>query len=99
VGPVQGEVLRDEVALTDEMVLLDGDRPEVVVDDSQDALQPLAALRAGGVVHHVGSHEVIEHRAVTGLLSPEQLLDDILGAALAHDANPKPGAPVRLVGV
>ena len=43
-GPVQREVLRDEVAFTDEVGLLDGDWPEVIVDGAQDALQTLAAL-------------------------------------------------------
>ena len=37
VGAVHREVLRDEVALADEVVLLDGDRPEVGVDDAEDA--------------------------------------------------------------
>ena len=32
---MHGEVLRDEIALADEVVLLDGDRPEVVGDDAR----------------------------------------------------------------
>lgn len=49
----QGEVLRDEVALTDEVVLLDDYWPEVDVNDAQDELQAFTALGTGGVVHHV----------------------------------------------
>src|SRR5206468_3988548 len=87
VGSVQREVLRDEVAVTDEVVLLDGDWPEVVVDGAQDALQPLAALGTGGVVHHVRRDEVVERGVVTRLLPPEHLLNDFLRTSLTHDAN------------
>jgi hypothetical protein len=82
---VQRDVLRDEIALTDEVVLLDGDRPEVVVDGAQDALQALAALGTGGMVHHVRGDELVERAVVTSLLSSEHLIDDFLRIALAHD--------------
>jgi hypothetical protein len=45
-GSVQREVLSDEVAFTDEVMLLHRNRPEVVLDVGQDELQPLSALRA-----------------------------------------------------
>ena len=85
-GPVQGEVLRGEIAVTDEVVLLDRDGPEVVVDHRQDQLEALAPLRTGGMIHHVLGHEIVEHRVVTGLLPPEHLLDDILRTPFAHPA-------------
>jgi hypothetical protein len=68
VDPVQGEVLRDEVAFAEEMVLLDSDGPEVNVDGSQDLPQAIAALGTGGVVHHVRGDEIIQRAVVTRLL-------------------------------
>ena len=58
---VQRDVLRDEIAVGDEVVLLGGDGTEVVVDRRQDVAQARAALRACGVVHHVLGDEVVEH--------------------------------------
>jgi hypothetical protein len=84
---VQREVLRDEIAFTDEVVLLDGDWPEVVVDGLQDAFQALAALGTGGVVHHVRRDEIVERGVVTRLLPSEHLLNDFLRTSLAHDAS------------
>jgi hypothetical protein len=52
-------VLRDEVAFTNEVVLLDGNRPKIDVDGTQDVLQAIAALGTGGVVHHVRRDEII----------------------------------------
>lgn len=40
-GPLQREVLRIEVALPDEVVLLSDDRAEVGLDDAQDQPQAL----------------------------------------------------------
>jgi hypothetical protein len=84
---MHGVVLRDEVPFTDKMVLLDADGPEIDVDGPQDLLQTLAALRAAGVVDHVRSHEVVQSRLVAQLLPPEQLVDDLFRASLAHDVN------------
>ena len=86
-GPVQREVLRDEVAFTDEVVLLDGDGPEVVVDGGQDAFQAVAALGTGGMVHHVRCDEIVERGIVTRLQPPEHLRHDFLRASLAHNAS------------
>lgn len=40
-GAVQSEVLRHDIAVTDEVVLFEGDRPEIVVDGAQDRASPL----------------------------------------------------------
>jgi hypothetical protein len=52
-------VLDNEVSLNDEVVLLELGWPEVDLDSAQDRLQTIAALGAGGVVDHVGGHEVV----------------------------------------
>ena len=96
VGPVQREVLRYEVTFTDEVVLLDGDRPKVVVDGAQDALEAVAALGTSRVVHHIGRYEIIERRVVTRLLTTDHLLDDLLRTALTHDANLHRDGPTRV---
>jgi hypothetical protein len=83
-GSVQGEVLRHDVALTDEMVLLGGYRAEVGVDRAKDALQALAALGTGGMVDEVGRNEIIEHAVIAGLLSTEHLVDHVFRAAFSH---------------
>lgn len=83
-GPVHREVLRDEVAVADEVVLLDGDWPEVVVDDAQDALQTGAALGTGCVVHQVRGDKIVEDGAITRLQASEHLLEDLVGRALTH---------------
>ena len=49
--------------------------------------RPVAALRTGGVVHHVRGDEIVERGVVTRLLPSEHLLDDLLRTALAHEAN------------
>jgi len=85
---VQGEVLRDEITLAEEMVLLDGDRPEVAVNRSQDPPETLAALKPGRVIDHVGSDEFVEHRVIAVLLGPEQLSDDVFRTSFAHAASP-----------
>src|SRR5215213_10882473 len=54
VGAVQGEVLGYQVALADEVVLLERDRTEVDVDGVQDVPKALATLGAGGVVDELG---------------------------------------------
>ena len=48
-GSVQREVLRDEVAFTDEVLLLDRDRPKVIVDGAQDVFPEAAAHRQNGL--------------------------------------------------
>ena len=97
VGAVQRHVLDDEVALADEVVLLEAGRPEVDLDGAQDRPQPLAALGAGGVVDHVGGHEVVQDRVVARPLPPEQLLDHVPGAARVgtRSSAPAPDPPGR----
>src|SRR4051812_21778585 len=83
-GAVQREVLRHEVAVPDEMVLFEGDRPEIVVDRAQDPGQPAAALRTGRVVHHVHGDELVEEAVVASLLASEHLLDDLPRTSSLH---------------
>ena len=66
-------MLGDEVSLTDEVVLLELGGPEVDLDGAQNISQTLAALRAGGVIHQTGSHEVVQHRVVACPLPSKQL--------------------------
>ena len=81
---MQSQVLRHDVAVTDEMVLLEGDRPEIVVDGAEDPGQPAATLRTGRVVDHVLGDELVEEGVVACLLTPEHLLDDLPRASLSH---------------
>jgi hypothetical protein len=64
-GAVEREVLRDEVSLPDEVVLIDSYGPEVMIDDGQDALQAFAPLGTGGVIDHVHGNEIVERTVVT----------------------------------
>jgi bifunctional DNA-binding transcriptional regulator/antitoxin component of YhaV-PrlF toxin-antitoxin module len=84
VGPVQREMLRHEVAVGDEVVLLDDDGSEVGGDRVQYEVQTLAALGPRGVVDHVLGDEIVQCGGVPRLLTSEQILDDVLGASLAH---------------
>jgi len=95
VRPVDRDVLNDKIALGDEVVLLEGDRTEVVLDRLQDLAEAFPALRAGSVVHHVFGNQVIEHRHVVRFLSPDELLDDVPCAAFIHRvirSDPVPAA-------
>src|SRR3712207_9253562 len=89
---VQSEVLRHEVAVTDEMVLFEGDRPEVVVDGAQDPGQPAAALRTGRVVDHVDGDELVEEGVVACLLASEHLLDDRPRTSFIHASKRPSGS-------
>ena len=82
--PVHREVLRDEIAIADEVMLLAGDGAEIVLDDAEDEPQTLAALRSRGVIDHVFGDEIVEDGVVVGLLPPEQFRDDILCTSFAH---------------
>ena len=95
-GAVQSEVLRHDVAVTDEMVLFEGDRPEIVVEGAQDPGQPAAALRTGRVVDHVHRDEFVGEGFVAGLLASEHLLDDRPRASLIH-AGKRPIAQAEFV--
>jgi hypothetical protein len=82
--PCNREVLGDEIAVADEVVLLRGQRTEVVVDDAQDEPEAVAALRSCRVVHHVVGDEIVEDGVVAVLLPSEHLLNDFLRTSLAH---------------
>lgn len=60
-GAVQCYVLRDQIAVADEMMLFHDDGSEIVVDDAEDLSQTLPTLRAGRVIHHVLGHQVVEN--------------------------------------
>jgi len=70
-GAVQSEVLGHYVTVADEVVLFDGDRSQVVVDDVQDSRETAATLQAGRVVDHVLGDEVIEDKTLARLLATE----------------------------
>lgn len=59
--PVHRQVLCDEVAVADEMMLFHDHRPEIVLDDAENVPQTSPTLWAGGMVHHVLGHQVVEH--------------------------------------
>ena len=82
--PVQGEVLRDEIAFPEAVMLLRSHGSEVVVDGAEDQPQAVATLRACSVVDHVLGDEVVEDGVVAGLLPSEQFLDDVLRTPFAH---------------
>jgi hypothetical protein len=71
-------VVRDELALGDEVVVLDFAVPEVMADVVEDLPQSIATLRPSGVVHHVLRHEVVEDMVVPGELSSKELFYDCL---------------------
>jgi hypothetical protein len=84
VRAVQREVLRYQVSVADKVVLLNGERPEIVVDGAKDALEPLASLRSRCMIHQILRDQVVEHRGVAGVLSSIHLLDDLFRGALIH---------------
>jgi hypothetical protein len=68
-------VLRHEVTVGDQVVLLHVAVTEVVADGLEDLAQSVATLGSRSVVHHVDRHEVVEHAQVAGSLPSEELLD------------------------
>lgn len=82
---MQSHVVGDELALGDEVVVLDGEVfAEVVFDDPDDLLPPLATLAGGtgGIVDHVLGEKLVDGRPVP---STEQLFDDALGICAHRD--------------
>lgn len=59
--PVQCHVLRDQIAVADEMMLFHIHSSKIHLNDSEDLPQSFPPLWAGGVIHHVLGHQVIEH--------------------------------------
>lgn len=83
-GPVQREVLRHEIAVADEVVLLNDDGSEVGGDRAQNEVQTVTALGSRGVVDHVLGDEIVEGGGVPRLLTSKQIFDDVLRVSLAH---------------
>ena len=66
-------MVRYELALGDEVVVLDIAVAKVMADDVEDLPQSISTLRRSGVVDHVLGHEVVEDMVVPGELSSEEL--------------------------
>jgi dihydrofolate reductase len=97
-GAVQSEVLGHDVAVADEVVLFDGDRSQVVVDDAQDPRETAATLQAGRVIDHVVGDEVVEDNTLARLLATEQLLDHLPCAPSTHvDSIPPTAMSLAMV--
>ena len=74
VHTVHGHVVRDELSIGDQVVVLDFTVTKVMPNGVQDLPQSLSALRPSGVIDHVLGHQVVEYMVVPGKLSPEELL-------------------------
>ena len=82
----------DEVAFSDEVVVIDGDLFTEIVDERREDLFPtLSALRtaqivftACGVVHQIFGDEFVNDGVVTRHHSTKQLVDDILRLPALH---------------
>jgi hypothetical protein len=66
VGSGQGHVVRDQVALGDQAMVLYSAPTEIVVDVGDDLLPAFAALSlwTGGVIDHVLGDELVHRRVV-----------------------------------
>src|SRR6478609_2772584 len=80
---VQGHVLDDEISLTDEVVLHELCRPEVDLNGTQNRLETIETLGAGGVVDHVHGDQVVQDRVAARTLPSDQLLDHLPSTAWA----------------
>src|SRR5438105_2333379 len=78
------DVLRYEVAVRDEVKLLESERSEVLVDGAQDGLQAVPSLRSRGVVDHIRSDEIVDVGFTARLLTAERFFDDGSRASLGH---------------
>jgi len=67
-------MLRHELTVGDEMVLLHVSVTEVVVDGLEDLAQSLATLGPCSMVDHIDRDEVVEHAQVSGALPSKELL-------------------------
>src|SRR5579864_2005338 len=77
--PVDGHMVRDEVAIGNQVVMLNGSVPTKVGSyDLVDLLPTLATLRTGGVVHHVFCDQLVDSRSVACRQTTKQLLNHIL---------------------
>jgi hypothetical protein len=92
VAAVDRHVVDDEVAFSDEVVVLDGDLfTEIVNDRREDLFPTLSALRTSqivlttcGVVHQVFGDKFVDDGVITCHYSTKQLFDDILRFAPCH---------------
>jgi hypothetical protein len=77
--PVHRHVVRDEVALGNEMVMLNESVPtEVVCDYRNDLLPTLSTLWTGGVVDHVFCDQLVDRGLVTCRQTTKKLPNHIL---------------------
>ena len=72
---VHRHVVSDDVAVTDEVVVLDGRFAEIPTNDLEDLLPPFAPLRAGGMVDHVFRYELIDNVSVACRSAAKELFD------------------------
>jgi hypothetical protein len=84
VRAVQREVLRHQISVADQVVLLNGERAEIVLDGAKDALEALASLRSHCMIHQILRDQVVEHRWVAALLPSMHFLDDLFRGGLIH---------------
>jgi hypothetical protein len=92
VAAVDRHVVDDEVAFSDEMVVIDGNLfTEIVNDRREDLFPTLSALRTSqivfttcGVVHQVFGDKFIDDGVITCHYSTKQLFDDILRFPAVH---------------
>lgn len=92
VAAVDRHVVDDEVAFSDEVVVIDGDLFTEIVDDRREDLFPtLSALRTSqivfttcGVVHQVFGDKFVDDGVITSHYSTKQLVDDILRFPNVH---------------
>jgi hypothetical protein len=92
VAAVDRHVVDNEVAFSDEVVVIDGDLfTEIVFDRREDLLPTLSALRTSeivfttcGVVHQAFGDKFIDDGVITCHYATKQLFDDILRLPAVH---------------
>ena len=85
-------MIDDEIALRDDMVMIDRDLVTEVVRERRDDLLPtFPALRTSqivlatrGVIHHVLGHEFIDGGEIVSDNATKQFLDDVLRFPARH---------------
>src|SRR5213592_1484190 len=78
-------VMRDEVALPDQVAMLDGNAfAKVGLDRCEDLLPAVPPLRSGGMVNHVLSDEFVDDIFVALRSTTEQLLHHCLRFTSDH---------------
>ena len=70
--PVHGDVLHNEIALRDQVVLLERDRTEVVLDGLQDLSETITTLRVTKeVLFRLADNDVVVRIEIGPVLRPE----------------------------